>query len=130
MNNDRRKQLDNLSTRLYGIKREIDAKAADEQTGEAESSIADDEDRWSGVVDDLRSDLEEIKGEEGEYLENMPESLKGGDKGSQAEEAISAMGECLERMEELVNVEEEGAFTRLFHDKYDDMDRNLSDAAA
>jgi hypothetical protein len=60
----------------------------------------------------------------------MPEGLQGGDKGTQAEEAVGYLEDVVNDMEELVNVTETGAFVRLFHEKYDDMDSNLDDAAA
>lgn len=44
-------------------------------------------------------DLEGLKTEEEEYLENMSENLKGGDKGTTAEEAISKMDDALEKLE-------------------------------
>jgi hypothetical protein len=57
-----------------------------------------------------KSDLEsasaalgELKGEEEEYLENMPDSFKDGDKGSAAQEAIDAMDEAINSIDEATN---------------------------
>lgn len=64
MNNDRRKALKTLAEQV----REL-----------------------SGTLADIKSALEELKGEEEEYKENMPESFKDGDKGQAADAAIDAM---------------------------------------
>lgn len=42
-------------------------------------------------VEDVRSDLEELLGEEQDYLDNMPESLQGGSPGEAAQDAIEQM---------------------------------------
>jgi hypothetical protein len=132
MNNSRRKQIEAIQNGLDKIKQEIDTKAADEETGEAGSKeeLAELEENWSSRIDDLRLDLEEIKENEQEYFDNMPEGLQAGDKGSMAEQAVGYMLDCLNDMEELVEVEETGAFVRLFHKKYDGMIAKLDDAAA
>jgi hypothetical protein len=114
VNNDRRKRIASVRFQLDIIKREIDAKAAEEETGEAgnEKLLSDWEENWSSRVDDLRQDINDIG-------EDEP-----------TEEAASALQQVSEDMDELVNVTETGAFVRLFHEKYDDMDSNLNDAAA
>lgn len=67
MNKDRRKALEELSSRLGEI------------VGE----------------------LESLRDEEQEYFDNMPESLQGGDRGSDAEQAIGSMETALDLLEEV-----------------------------
>lgn len=52
-------------------------------------------------IESLVSDLESIRDEEQDYLDNMPEGLQGGDKGTMAEEAIGALEEALEALGEI-----------------------------
>lgn len=42
----------------------------------------------------LQSELESCASEEREYHDNMPEGLQNSDKGTQADEAASALEEC------------------------------------
>lgn len=44
---------------------------------------------------DLQVSIETLKDEEQEYLDNMPEGLQAGDKGSAAQEAIDALEESM-----------------------------------
>lgn len=55
------------------------------------------------VIEDLRaahSALEDIKGEEEEYLENMPENLQDSERAYQAQEAIDNLEYALENIDE------------------------------
>lgn len=59
--------------------------------------------------EDIKSRIENIRDEEQEYFDNMPESFQMGDKGQRAEEAISyleeadsAVDEVLSQIEELI----------------------------
>jgi hypothetical protein len=51
---------------------------------------------------DLRRVIESTQEEEQEYFDNMPESLQSGEKGSKAEEAISALDEAITSLDEVV----------------------------
>jgi methyl-accepting chemotaxis protein len=53
-----------------------------------------------GLIDDARSEYEAIKDEEQEYYDNMPESFQQGDKGSKAEEIVSALESVSEALDE------------------------------
>jgi chromosome segregation ATPase len=135
MNENRRKQIRSLSADLDKIKNEVDATeetASLEESGEDDSKdeLADKEENWTSRVDDIRSSLEDLKGEEEEYYENMPEGLQGGDKGSASQEATEAMGRADEILEELVNCEEVGEFVKTLLDKYDDLSTYLEEASA
>jgi division protein CdvB (Snf7/Vps24/ESCRT-III family) len=54
-------------------------------------------------ADDLVNAIDEVKSEEEDYYENMPENMQSGDKGSQAEDAISALQEAIDALEEIKN---------------------------
>ena len=57
---------------------------------EARSEI----ERAMGIIDDAKSMIESAKDEEQDYFDNMPESFQQGDKGQQAEAAVSALGDA------------------------------------
>jgi len=46
-------------------------------------------------LDNAKSVIEEVKGEEEESYENMPEGMQGGDKGEKAQAAIDALDEAI-----------------------------------
>lgn len=50
-------------------------------------------------IEGLRVALEELKDQESEYFDNMPESLQSGDKGQVAEEAVAQMEEALDALD-------------------------------
>lgn len=76
MNNTRRKQIAALAQRLSG-------------------AIAG--------LEDIRSDIEMVKEEEQEYLENMPESMQDGDKGMNAQAAIDYLEQAYDALSELID---------------------------
>lgn len=47
--------------------------------------------------------LESLKGEEEEYLENMPESFQGSERGERASEAIDNMDSALSALDEAIS---------------------------
>jgi hypothetical protein len=64
--------------------------------------------------DDMQATVEALRDEEQEYFDNIPESLQGGDRGMAAEsaiqfmdEAISAIENAREAIEEITNNLEE-----------------------
>lgn len=131
MNDDRRKQIRAVESALDDIKREIDSKAADEETGDGgtEEELADHEEIWSKRIEDLKSDVETAKDDEQDYYDNMPQGLQGGDKGSRAQEAVDALQRVEDDLDELLGVQEVGELTKLFNEKYDDMCGRLQEAA-
>lgn len=50
-------------------------------------------------LDEARQAVEGIRDEEQDYFDNMPESLRGGDKGDRAQEAIDALENATSEME-------------------------------
>jgi len=75
MNKERRKQIDGIIARI--------------------------EQELSPLVDELRGAIEEVRDEEQEYFDNMPESLQGGDKGNLAEAAVDALEEAVSGFDDL-----------------------------
>lgn len=55
------------------------------------------------ALEDLKGEVEQARDDEQEYLDNMPESLQGGDKGQAAEAAISALEQAIEALETAVD---------------------------
>jgi len=58
-------------------------------------------------TEELEADISTCKEEEEEYLENMPEGMKEGDKGSAASAAIEQLEEARSKAEELKDFFEE-----------------------
>lgn len=56
-----------------------------------------------GAIDSLKGELETAKDEEQDYLDAMPESFQQGDKGSKAEEAISALDDADTEIADMVD---------------------------
>jgi hypothetical protein len=66
----------------------------------------------SDALDKIREGLEGLetaKDEEQDYLDNMPESLQGGDKGQKAEEAISNLEDAISSIEDAISTAESAA---------------------
>jgi len=126
MNNERRKALIAIAGDLSLIKGEVEActqAMTDEETAEKEEG-------WSSSVEDAHGALEACKDEEQEYLDNMPESFKNGDRGSNAETAIAAMQEGMDALDELMNVDEVGEFIKIAEDKIDTAIAQIEEAQA
>ncbi len=60
-----------------------------------------------GKFDDLKSQLETIKDEEEEYRDNMPDSLRDGEKGEAAENAVNSLNDAYQYLEDIDNGLEE-----------------------
>lgn len=60
-----------------------------------------------GMIADARSLLEELKDEEEEYRDNMPENLTGSERYEKADDAVSAMEDAISDMEDIENSLEE-----------------------
>ena len=81
MNNARRKQLKDLANRI--------------------SIMNDIQD--TSHLQEYYSILEDIKNDEEEYFDNMPENLQGSMRGMDSEEAISNMDDALEVLEQAID---------------------------
>jgi flagellar biosynthesis chaperone FliJ len=51
-------------------------------------------------LEGIKAEIADIRAEEQDYFDNMPESLQGGDKGQQAEAAIGLLDEAISQLEE------------------------------
>lgn len=78
MNNARRKQIEMIKIRLWEIME---------------------------VASELRSELESVRDDEQDYLDNMPEGLRCSEKGEKAEAAIEALEEAISALEEFESAE-------------------------
>ena len=56
----------------------------------------------AGQLDDLKNELETLKDEEQEYYDNMPESLRGGEKGEAAQSAIDNLDSALSELDSAI----------------------------
>jgi len=56
-------------------------------------------------VEDLVSNLEEIRDEEQEYLDNMPENMQDGEKGDIARAAVESLESVIDALQELVDAD-------------------------
>lgn len=81
MNKDRRKQIDEAIKKIEGMT---------EAFGDLKAKI-----------EEVKTDIETIRDEEQEYMDNMPESLQSSDKYYAAEAAISNLESALEPLSEL-----------------------------
>ena len=52
-----------------------------------------------GKIDEAKAELENLRDEEQEYFDNMPQSFQQGDKGQKAESAISYMEDAISELE-------------------------------
>jgi hypothetical protein len=55
---------------------------------------------WDKIAEGLAL-IEEVKSDEEDYYENMPESFKEGDKGQKAQDAISELESAIDTLEQL-----------------------------
>ena len=89
MNKVRRGQLRALSAKLARI----------ESTGD------------KAALDECINVLEDIKWDEEEYFDNMPENLQGSMRGCESEEAIDNMDQALDALNEAVESDNEDEFS-------------------
>ncbi|MDR1901173.1 MAG: hypothetical protein LBQ88_02670 [Treponema sp.] len=54
-------------------------------------------------INAVRDDLDNLKSEEEDYLDNMPDSFRNSDKGNMADNAISNLEEAINQLEEAVS---------------------------
>ena len=71
---------------------------------ERRATIAALQERMQTLIDEatqLREDIEGVRDEEQDYLNNMPESLQNGEKGEKAQAAIDAMEEAINYLDDM-----------------------------
>ena len=64
---------------------------------------------WAVHGENLKDELENICSNEQDYFDNMPENLQGSMRGMDAEEAIDAMNEAIECMDNAIEAANEAA---------------------
>ena len=89
MNKFKRGQLRTLSAKLARI----------ESTGD------------KAALDECINMLEDIKWDEEEYFDNMPENLQGSMRGCESEDAIDNMDQALDSLNEAIETESEDEFS-------------------
>jgi flagellar biosynthesis chaperone FliJ len=57
----------------------------------------------SDGLEGYKSELESIRDAEDEKLENMPESLKSGDKGEKQQEVVDNLNEAIDRLDDAIS---------------------------
>ena len=127
MNSYRRKILKAQERALDDINGEIEMLAVGEAEGEKESSDSHETrvKAWQARLEDVESEIDTIKEEEEESLENTFSE----DRKASMQEAVDQMEECIQDLRELIGVEEAGTFNEFWHSKYDSMVNNLQNAA-
>ncbi len=61
-------------------------------------------------LDEVKGDIEILRDEGQEYIDNMPESLQGGERASNAENAVRLMDDAINDLENVLsNIEEASA---------------------
>lgn len=75
MNNDRRKQLNALKSKIEEL---------------------------NSVANELKEEIEGIQNDEQEYYDNMPEAIQAGEKGDKAQAAIDAIQEMVESFDTII----------------------------
>lgn len=106
MNNERRKRLNQLQDRLEALKDKL-------------SEIPE----LHGELESIFSDLSDLKDEEQEYYDNVPDSLKGGALAEASQESINEMEAAYGELETLVEV-----FGEDYSAKIDEIFENLDNA--
>ncbi len=118
MNKNRRKEIYNVSSALCDIQYNLR-----EMTDGVESN--------SNIVDSIRdliSDVEMIRDDEMDYMDNMPENLQSSDRYYAAEEAVDNLDEAIDYMSDAVDHCEEFEYEAAADD-LDDAMSDLEDAA-
>ena len=54
-------------------------------------------------IENCKESLQKILDEEQDYFDNMPENLQGSVRGSDSEDAIDTMENCIEDLENIIN---------------------------
>lgn len=76
MNNERRKQIETVKERIAALLE---------------------------MAEEIKTDLEQIRDDEQEYFDNMPEAFQEGEKGERAEAAVSVLDDVISDIESLID---------------------------
>lgn len=106
MNNDRRKTISRIVADLEKLRKE---------SSEAISTL-------TSNLENLKEDITDVRNDEQEAFDNLPEGLQSSEKGSSMEEGISAIDGCADATEELLDV------LKNLDDTFDDIIEKLKTA--
>ena len=83
MNKNRRKQLDALQDRIIAAQTKLNEFL-----------------ELSASCEDIHNEIESLKDEEQDYIDNLPENLQQSEKASDAEAAVNSMEEAMDALSE------------------------------
>jgi uncharacterized coiled-coil DUF342 family protein len=109
MNKDRAERISNLSATIASFKEKADAALSDQmmklvvESKKMRNKVMEkvEEASIKGWMDNFEQDIEDIKSEEEEYRDNLPEALQSSEKGERADSAISALEEAADKLTEV-----------------------------
>jgi hypothetical protein len=73
-------------------------------------------------LDDVSNAIDQERSDEEEYLENMPDGLKDGEKGELAQAAIDALQEAIDKIAEIAEMVDPDPFKTAFEEALDALD--------
>jgi len=100
MNKQRRKELDAVMKDMSDLRMKVGDifDAIDDRLKEFADPLRDLVEEWGEV----RGRLEDIKNEEEEYRDNMPENMQGSDRYQAAETAVDEMGSAYDELDTMI----------------------------
>ena len=109
MNKDRAEHISNLATVITSFKEKADAMLNDQMLKLVTESkkvrgnlmVKEEEASIKGWLDNFEQDIADIKSEEEEYRDNLPEALQSSEKGERADSAINALEEAADKLNEV-----------------------------
>ena len=110
MNKDRRKMLGNIADGTREAEKTLKAlyDEGNALIAQLNEKITEINEFRTNLKDDLIGSIEDVKSEEEEAYENLPESMQNGDKGSVMQEAIEYMDSSISALDGLYDLEEIG----------------------
>lgn len=100
MNNERRKRINALVNEVENFTNEVN-----ELHTKVDEAITALNDKVQEMKDNIIGSIEEVRDEEQEYYDNMPESLQGGEKGEMASAAIEHLESAINDLEGLTEMD-------------------------
>jgi predicted nuclease with TOPRIM domain len=109
MNKDRAERISNIASIISSFKDKADSLLNDQmimlitesKKVRGKQMEKTEEASIKGWLDNFEQDIEDIKNEEEEYKDNLPESLQSGEKADRADQAISALDEAASKLTEV-----------------------------
>lgn len=70
----------------------------------------------AGQLSDIKDSIEQIRDDEQEYYDNMPDNMRDGDKGEAAQSAVNALEEAMSGVETMIAELDESKFSDIIGD--------------